>query len=138
MNESIYLKSGEVSIKVNLADILYAKAEGKYVRVVEKGRSHFIRCSISYLQETLLHQAIFCRIHKSYIISLDHLKSFDSRHVMVEDKELPIGRRYKKIFMAFIQSSGETQQAPVFPIKVLRTSYLSFIFLIPDMSFIPF
>jgi DNA-binding LytR/AlgR family response regulator len=38
----------------------------------------------------------FIRIHKSYIISVDHISSVKKSSVFVGDTELPVGEMYKE------------------------------------------
>ncbi|HEV7782017.1 MAG TPA: LytTR family DNA-binding domain-containing protein, partial [Chitinophagaceae bacterium] len=102
MGSYIYFKSGDTSLKVFLSDILYAKAERKYIRVVTTGKTHFVRGAISWLQESSSGQTDFCRIHKSYMVSLQHITGFDSKSVFIGDKKLPIGRHYKVDLLGMI------------------------------------
>lgn len=95
MGDYFYLKSGDTSFKVFISEVLYVKAEKKYVNIITPARAYFIRNSISYLLETSLNHIQFCRIHKSYIISLHHLTGFDNRSVFIGSRKLPIGRRFK-------------------------------------------
>lgn len=46
--------------------------------------------------ETILPQDKFCRIHRSFIVSIECIQSFVSDKVYIADKILPIGVSYSK------------------------------------------
>ena len=48
--------------------------------------------------EQLLPAALFRRIHKSYIVSMDRVVEFDSDTVYLKNKQLPIGENYRQAF----------------------------------------
>jgi DNA-binding LytR/AlgR family response regulator len=41
----------------------------------------------------------FVRIHRSFIVSLDKIKSFSNEIVTVDNKDLPIGKLYRNGFL---------------------------------------
>jgi DNA-binding LytR/AlgR family response regulator len=65
-----------------------------YIRVVTQTKNIITRKSISSLEETLPPQA-FIRIHRSFIIALNKIESYNSEMVEVANKKLPISRMYK-------------------------------------------
>lgn len=94
----IYLRVDRKMIKVLLDDILYIESDKDYVKIfIEKG---FIisRQTIASV-EAMLSESQFIRIHRSYIVSLNKLKSFTAETVEVGNKELPIGKLYRNNFL---------------------------------------
>jgi len=49
--------------------------------------------------QNLLPEAEFIRIHKSFIVAVNKIKSFNSRQVITDRKKIPIGRNYQKDFL---------------------------------------
>jgi DNA-binding LytR/AlgR family response regulator len=49
--------------------------------------------------EAMLSESQFIRIHRSYIVSLNKLKSFTAETVEIVNKELPIGKLYRNNFL---------------------------------------
>jgi len=45
--------------------------------------------------EQFLPAHLFIRVHRCYIVSLDHITEFTRDMVFVKDQELPIGSQYK-------------------------------------------
>jgi two-component system LytT family response regulator len=61
---------------VPVEDVLYFEAEGSYVNVHTKGRTHLIRERMKVLEERLSPEH-FCRIHRSTIVNLDHVEALE-------------------------------------------------------------
>jgi DNA-binding LytR/AlgR family response regulator len=47
----------------------------------------------------MLSENKFFRIHRSFIVSLDKIKSFSNENVEIGNKELPIGKLYRNGFL---------------------------------------
>lgn len=94
----IYLRVDRKMIKVLLDDIFYIESDRDYVKVfIEKG---FIitRQTIASV-EAMLSESQFIRIHRSYIVSVNKIKSFTAETVEIGNKELPIGKLYRNNFL---------------------------------------
>ncbi|WP_394674868.1 LytR/AlgR family response regulator transcription factor [uncultured Chryseobacterium sp.] len=50
--------------------------------------------------ESQLPESSFARIHKSFIVNLDRIKSIGSRNVtLLSDQEIPVGESYRTGFL---------------------------------------
>ena len=99
----IYVRVDRKMIKILLDDILYIESDKDYVKVITPKSVIITRQTISSV-EAMLSADKFFRIHRSFIVSLDKIKSFTMEVVEIGDKELPIGRLYRNGFMK-LQSS---------------------------------
>jgi hypothetical protein len=96
MHDFLFLKLGKKFSKLSYSEIMYAEAVKKYVRIVTPKKVHLILASMC-LVEKVLPSNQFCRIHRSYIISLYHMTDFDSDVVYIGNKIFPIGKQHKGI-----------------------------------------
>ena len=64
----VFIKSDKEFYKVNVADILYLKADDNYVRIITEVKSHMQAGSLQGWMSQLPNN--FIRIHKSYLINL--------------------------------------------------------------------
>jgi len=94
----IYLRVDRKMIKVLLDDILYIESDKDYVKVFTEKGFIITRQTIASV-EAMLSESQFIRIHRSYIVSLNKLKSFTAETVEIENKELPIGKLYRNNFL---------------------------------------
>ena len=94
----IYLRVDRKMIKVLLADILYIESDKDYVKVFTEKGFIITRQTIASV-EAMLSESQFIRVHRSYIVSLNKLKSFTAETVEIGNKELPIGKLYRNNFL---------------------------------------
>lgn len=103
-NLKIPVKQGNKTVLIDPADILYILASGYYAEIYTSSKKYVLRESLSNLEE-VLNGNIFCRIHRSTIININHLKEIvhseysevDAR--MSDDKLLHISKSNKKEFL---------------------------------------
>jgi DNA-binding LytR/AlgR family response regulator len=94
----INVRENKTVYKINIKDIYYVEGFGEYLKIYSKGKTYIIRETMHEF-ESKLPSNKFLRLHKSFIISLNHIKAFTASHVVVNEKELPIGRSFKeKVF----------------------------------------
>lgn len=94
----IYLRVDRKMKKVLLDDILYIESDRDYVKLFTEKGFIITRQTIASV-EAMLSESQFIRIHRSYIVSVDKLKSFTAETVEIGNKELPIGKLYRNNFL---------------------------------------
>lgn len=96
-----YLKSDGENHPVQLSEILYCEAMKNYTKVVlQQGKTYYPLVAISKLEADLARQSTaFMRIHRSYLISKNHLGAVGANYVMIEQHKIPIGHQYKEEFL---------------------------------------
>ncbi len=101
---SIYIKSGHQQYKVNPNDILYLQKDGNYITYYTSGKNILARQSAKEALEILGNR--FVQIHKSTIVNLDHIASFDTTSVIINTTKLSIGQSYKVTLMNVLTSEN--------------------------------
>jgi DNA-binding LytR/AlgR family response regulator len=96
------VKANRKTYKVDILGIQYIESLKDYVKIVCTDESFVTHDSISNLDASLTEYG-FIRIHNSYIVATDKIKSFNSESVFLETKELPISRTYKKQVLALLE-----------------------------------
>ncbi|MEM9077624.1 MAG: LytTR family DNA-binding domain-containing protein [Bacteroidota bacterium] len=94
----IYFKSQRKNVPVAPNEILYIESKGDYVHVYLEDK---VISSKQTLQNTLekLDSKCFVRIHRSFIAAIGKIESWNHETVLIQEKELPIGRTYKQSFL---------------------------------------
>ena len=90
----VYFKADRKMIKVLLQDILYIESMKDYVKIVTSNDTIVSRQSISSV-EAMLPEKDFIRAHRSFIVSLQKIKSFTSELIEIDKTEIPIGKIYR-------------------------------------------
>jgi len=96
MHDFLFFKVGRSYTKIKLTDILYIQAEKRYVSIVTQRKSYSSTVCIGQM-EKLLPTDLFCRIHRSYIISLNHTDSFDHELAYIGNRKIPIAEQYLNV-----------------------------------------
>ena len=90
----ISFRSDRKMIKVSLNDILYIESIKDYIKVVTAVNTVITKQPISSV-EAILPKEMFIRIHRSYIVALDKIESYNNELVWIAKQELPISRMYR-------------------------------------------
>lgn len=97
-DDALFFKTDYKTVRVRLEDILYVESMSEYVKIytLGKGAPLLVLLSLKLLCEKLP-ESRFMRIHRSYIISLAHLKEVGKGEVVLEDgTKLPVGELYRQ------------------------------------------
>lgn len=96
------VKADRKTYKVDISKIQYIESLKDYVKIVCSDESIVTHDSLSNM-ETFLSEYAFIRIHRSFLVAIDKIKSFDSESVYLENNELPLSRTYKKSVLAILE-----------------------------------
>ncbi|MBC6113205.1 LytR/AlgR family response regulator transcription factor [Pedobacter fastidiosus] len=91
----LYFRSDRKMVKVYLRDIRYIESLKDYVKIVTAQGQVITKYSMVAL-EAMLPSSNFVRIHRSYIIAIDQLRSYTTNHIQLGTTELPIGKLYQR------------------------------------------
>jgi DNA-binding LytR/AlgR family response regulator len=100
----LYFRSDRKMVKVLLEDILYIESLKDYIKVVTTNKVIISKQSISSLVEMLPKDA-FVRTHRSYIIAIKKIDSYDTEAIQIDKTEIPIGRLYRHEVNKIIDTS---------------------------------
>lgn len=90
----ISLKDNKIIYRIPYADINYIQSWGNYLKFFLKDQNvKIVRKTIKML-ESELSPKHFLRIHKSYIVNINHVKSIEGNQIKFNDIQLPIGKSY--------------------------------------------
>ena len=90
----LYVRVDRKMVKVLFNDILYIEGLRDYVKIYTTSKALITKHLLSSLEEMLPADS-FLRIHRSYIVSINKIDSYNTDTIGIEKKELPIGRLFK-------------------------------------------
>lgn len=106
-NEEQEFISVKADYKVSLlrtADILFIESEGEYVRIHLQDGSKVTTLYRIKNMEASLPSGQFMRVHRSYIVNLRHIRSYERGRIYLDnDVHIPIGENYKEAFQQYIE-----------------------------------
>ena len=85
----LYLRVDRKMVKVLFNDILYIEGLRDYIRIFTTSKIIITKHLLATLQEMLPSDA-FLRIHRSYIVSISKIDSYNTDTIEIGKKELPV------------------------------------------------
>lgn len=95
----IFVRSNSVLAKIKLNDIQYVQAYGDYVKIFTKEKQNLVHCTLKSIEEKLA-SGKFYRLHRSYIVAVDHIEKIEENDAYIGKQPIPIGEQYKKELLA--------------------------------------
>lgn len=104
-SDFILVKTDYQMQKVSFNEIFYIEGMKDYLRIVMAAKRIMTLQTFKNMM-SLLPENQFFRIHKSYIIAIDKIKSIERNHVVINNERIPIGESYRTEFFNKLKSLG--------------------------------
>jgi DNA-binding LytR/AlgR family response regulator len=101
----LYFRANRKMVKVLFNEILYIEGLNDYIKIVTPSKNIITKHLLASLEEMLPHNE-FVRTHKSFIVAINKIESFNADAVEIGKKEIPIGRSYKFNVNKILSSSA--------------------------------
>ncbi|MCD1115708.1 LytR/AlgR family response regulator transcription factor [Chryseobacterium turcicum] len=89
-----FVKSSGQQHRINFEDVFYVESIKDYVNIKTQNQEYIVLDTLKSLENKL--PANFIRIHKSFILNLDKVKSLSSKKViLISEHEISVGEMYK-------------------------------------------
>ncbi len=90
------IEKGKLRINIPVQNILFIKSEHVYCRLFFINNQKVLqRISLEKLLDKLPEDT-FIRVHRSFLVNVNHISKFNHSKVMVGDTVIPIGRTWKE------------------------------------------
>jgi len=99
----LYFRADRKMVKVMLRDIVYVESLKDYVKIVTINELVVTKYSMSAM-EAMLPADLFLRIHRSFMVSIEKIRSFSPSNIQLPDLELPIGKLYQREVLKILKS----------------------------------
>ncbi len=93
--EYIFVRSNGVLLKIRISDIKYIQAMGDYVNIFTSEKRHSVHITLKDIEEKLPSDK-FYRLHRSYLIALDHIDNIEESSAYTGKHPVPISEQFKK------------------------------------------
>lgn len=103
-DDFIFVRTDYKTIKVRISDITYIEGSGNYVTLhITKGKILVLQNLKKFEEQLMPYQ--FIRVHKSFIVSLNHIESIEKGWILIDKQEIPIGESYREPFQQFLNKN---------------------------------
>ncbi|HXD79369.1 MAG TPA: LytTR family DNA-binding domain-containing protein [Puia sp.] len=100
-SDHIFIRSNNKFFRVNFSEIVYVEGNRDYLKIHTPDYSLITHQTMNDLEKSLPGRQ-FIRVHKSYIVSLRHIRSIYGNSIELGKVTLPIGVSYKEAVMNLI------------------------------------
>jgi len=99
----IMVKSDYKSVKIELDKVFYIEGLKDYVKIYREGEEKPL-ITLNSLKKMAINLPSdrFLRVHKSYIVNTDKIKSVTKNRIIINEKWIPIGENYKSAFQELV------------------------------------
>jgi DNA-binding LytR/AlgR family response regulator len=94
-DDHFFIKSGNQIEKVFYNDLLYAEAMMNYVMLYTHSKKMMVYITIKSLEEQLP-PGIFIKVHKSFIVNINKVKSIEGNILNIGDKQIAISQNLRE------------------------------------------
>ena len=101
----LYFRANRKMVKVLFNEILYIEGLNDYIKIITTNKPIITKHLLASLEE-MLPPNEFLRIHKSFIVAINKIESFNADSVDIARNEIPIGRSYKLNVNKILSSSA--------------------------------
>ncbi|MDI9878020.1 LytR/AlgR family response regulator transcription factor [Flectobacillus longus] len=101
--EYVFVKQNNLYVKMPYKNLVFAKSSGNYVELITSNqKKYLLKTSVQQIENSLNYEKII-RIHRSYLINIDHLIEFSVQEVTLSNGcILPIGKHYQENFISLV------------------------------------
>lgn len=93
----VFVKANSKMVRIIPEDIQYIEAYDIYSNIFIDGKRITVSHTLKNIHE-ILNFPFLIRVHRSFIININKVKSICDDEIMIDDYRVPIGRTYKKEF----------------------------------------
>lgn len=93
-DEFIFIRDSNIVRRLKVSDILYMEAMGDYVKINVEGHVYSIHSSLKSVEQKLS-QAIFLRVHRSFIINVSKIDTIEGGTLIINKKLVPVSDAFR-------------------------------------------
>lgn len=101
----LFMKVENRMLRFSTNDILFIEGCRDYVRVYATGsRSTLVSMNMKNIERKLPY-GHFCRVHKSYIVSLNRIDSIEHKRIRIGERIIPVSNSYYPVLLQTIEAT---------------------------------
>ncbi|MDE3273772.1 LytR/AlgR family response regulator transcription factor [Pseudoalteromonas sp. G4] len=90
----MFVRENRKQVRIVFENVLYVEGLKDYIKIFLRDGSHIIKSSMSAFESQL--PTNFARVHRSFIVNLDHISAYAHQYLELGEIEIPIGEQYRE------------------------------------------
>ncbi|UCS93994.1 DNA-binding response regulator [Echinicola marina] len=83
-------------VMLGVDEIIMAQADGLYTKVITQSKNYITRDILKEVEKRLP-DTLFVRVHKSFLVNISYIESFNSKEIIINGTNIPIRRGFYKV-----------------------------------------
>lgn len=100
-DQHLFLKTGYEYVRLEIAQIKYAKAEGNYVKFMTESEQVLSRMTMQQAEDVLLPQG-FLKCHRSFLVNRFFINKIEKHQLSIGSEVIPISSIYYQLLVEAI------------------------------------
>jgi two-component system, LytTR family, response regulator len=97
----VYFRADRKMVKVMLKEIQFIEGMKDYIKIVTETSTIITKQSMTSV-EAMLPEGLFVRVHRSFIVSVQKIRSYTTEMIEMEGTEIPIGKLFRNSVMKLL------------------------------------
>ncbi len=99
----IFIRVNGKHRKICLCDVLFVEADGSYINIVTSSGRYTLSQNLGDFQRKM-HLTQFVRVHRSYIVNVERVDSFDESFIYIGQNQIPLSKSYRTEFQGLLNA----------------------------------
>lgn len=95
LDNHIFININKRLIKINFDEMLVIKANGDYVNILTKTKTHIVHTTLKSI-ESKLPKDYFFKCHRSYIVNLKFIDEIEENSLIIKKQIIPVGKSVRQ------------------------------------------
>jgi len=103
LSDRIFVRYKDKMVKLQIDQILYVEADRNYSRIFCIDKEYMVTITLKNM-ESKLPDSSFFRIHRSYLVNLNHIDEVAETHLVIARKALPVSKSLRSALLKRLQT----------------------------------
>lgn len=105
LKDRLFIKSKDRMVRLFFKDIRWVEADDYYCRIYTEGKAFLVSKTLKKFSEDLAVRPEFVRVHRSYIVNIEHIEEIGELHLHIGNGKIPLSRSMREELLAKLNNS---------------------------------
>ena len=104
LNDRLFIKVRERMQRLFFKDILWVQADDYYCKIVTHEKELLVTKTLKKFSEDLSSQTSFLRVHRSYLVNINHIVEIGELYLYIGKHKIPISRNKRELLLVKLKN----------------------------------
>lgn len=104
LNDRLFIKVKDRMIRLFFKDIRWVEADDYYCKVHVAGKTFLVSKTLKKFSEDLAVRPEFVRVHRSYMVNVQHVEEIGEAHLHIGNDKIPLSRNMREEVLAKLRN----------------------------------